>query len=159
MTSSSTLCSTLALLLALASAPALAEHEDGKAHDHGPKKTIVLDNNDIRPSSLAMDHGDILAFENHSTHPMRVQFTEPKDLIDKVRCGAIRNAKDKGTPSAPWALFLWNDGKLAADVPPGQFASVCSLAAGHYAFTANGIGNDPGTQSGVLPSKGQIDVK
>ena len=48
---------------------------------------------------------------------------------------------------------------VTLDVPPGQFASVCSLAAGHYAFTANGIGNDPGTQSGVLPSKGQIDVK
>jgi hypothetical protein len=159
MTSSSTLRSTLALLLALTTAPALAEHEDGKAHDHGPKKTIVFDNDDIRPSSLEMNHGDVLAFENHSTQPMRVQFTDPKDLVDKIRCGAIRSAKDKGTPSAPWALFVWNDGKLSADVPPGQFASMCSLAAGHYAFTANGIGNDPGTQSGVLPSKGTIDVK
>jgi hypothetical protein len=159
MTSSSMLRSTLALLLALASAPALAEHEDGKAHDHGPKKTIILDNEDIRPSSLEMAYGDILAFQNQSTQPMRVVFTDPKDLIDKVRCSSVRNAKDKGTPSAPWALFMWNDGKLSADVPPGQFASVCSLAAGHYAFTATGIGNDPGSQSGVLPSKGTIDVK
>ena len=159
MTSSSMLRSMLALLLALASAPALAEHEDGKAHDHGPKKTVVLDNDDIRPSSLEMANGDVLAFENVSTQPMRVVFTDPKDLIDKVRCSAIRNAKDKGTPSAPWALFMWTDGKLSADVPPGKFASVCSLTAGHYAFTATGIGNDPGSQSGVLPSKGSIDVK
>jgi len=159
MTSSSMLRFTLALLLALTSAPALAEHEDGKAHDHGPKKTIVLDNDDIRPSSLEMAAGDVLAFQNTSTQPMRVVFTDPKDLVDKVRCGAIRNAKDKGTPSAPWALFMWNDGKLSADVPPGQFASVCSLAAGHYAFTSTGIGNDPGSVSGVLPSKGTIDVK
>ena len=159
MTSSSMLRFTLALLLALTSAPALAEHEDGKAHDHGPKKTIILDNDDIRPSSLEMAAGDVLSFTNQSTQPMRVVFTDPKDLVDKVRCGAIRNAKDKGTPSAPWALFMWNDGKLSADVPPGQFASVCSLTAGHYAFTATGIGNDPGSQSGVLPSKGTIDVK
>jgi len=160
MTSSSILRSTLALLLALTSAPALAEHEDGKAHDHGPKKTIVLDTTDIRPSSLDMAHGDVLAFENRSTHAMHVEFTEPKDLIDKIRCGAVRDAKDKGTPTAPWALFTWDGGKLSANVPPGQFASVCSLAAGHYAFTANGIGNDPGgKQSGVLPAKGQIDVK
>ena len=159
MTSSSMLRSTLALLLALASAPALAEHEGPGAHAHGPKKTITLDNDDIRPSSLEMNHGDVLAFENRSTQPMRVQFTDPKDLIDKIRCGAIRSAKDKGTPSAPWALFMWNDGGLSADVPPGQFASVCSLAAGHYAFTAKKIGNDPGSQSGVLPSKGTIDVK
>ena len=159
MTSSSLLRSTLALLLALASAPALAEHEDGKAHDHGPKKTIVLDNHDIRPSALEMNHGDVLAFENHSTHPMRLTFTDPKDLIDKIRCSAIRNAKDKGTPSAPWALFMWNDGKLSADVPPGQFASVCSLAAGHYAFSATSIGTHPGTQSGVLSEKGTINVK
>ena len=159
MTSSSMLRSTLALLLALASAPALAEHEGPGAHAHGPKKTITLDNDDIRPSSLEMDHSDIVTFENQSTHPMRVVFTEPKDLIDKIRCSAIRNAKDGGTPSAPWALFVWNDGKLAADVPPGQFASICSLAAGHYAFTADSIGNDPGSQSGVLSEKGQIDVK
>jgi hypothetical protein len=159
MTSSTTLRSTLALLLALASAPALAEHEGPGAHAHGPKKTIILDNEDIRPSSLEMDHSDIVTFENQSTMPMRVVFIEPKDLIDKVRCGAIRSAKDKGTPSAPWALFVWNDGKLTADVPPGQFASVCSLAAGHYAFTAVNIGNDPGSSSGTLPDKGTIDVK
>ena len=110
--------------------------------------------------ALVDAHGDVLAFENRSTHAMHVEFTEPKDLIDKIRCGAVRDAKDKGTPTAPWALFTWDGGKLSANVPPGQFASVCSLAAGHYAFTANGIGNDPGgKQSGVLPAKGQIDVK
>jgi hypothetical protein len=158
MTSSSTVRTTLALLLALTSAPALAEHEGPKAHDHGPKKTIVLDNEDIRPSALEMAHGDVLTFENHSTHPMHVEFTDPKDLIDKIRCGAIRDAKDKSAPSAPWALFTWNHGKLSADVPPGQFASVCSLAAGHYTFTADDIGNDAQRQ-GTLPSKGQINVK
>ena len=90
MTSPSMLRFTLALLLALTSAPALAEHEDGKAHDHGAKKTIILDNDDIRPSSLEMAAGDVLSFTNQSTQPMRVVFTDPKDLVDKVRCGAIR---------------------------------------------------------------------
>ena len=109
-----------------------------------------------------MAHGDVLAFENHSTHPIHIVFIEPTDLIDKIRCGAIRNANDKSAPTAPWALFTWNGGKLAADVPPGQFASLCSLAAGHYAFTADEIGHDPGVgtdRAGVLPAKGQIDVE
>jgi hypothetical protein len=161
MTSPSTIRPTLALLLALTTAPALAEHEGPKAHDHGAKKTVVLDTEDIRPSSIEMGHGDVIEFDNRSTNPMRVEFTEPKDLIDKVRCGAVRDARDKGTPSAPWALFMWDNGKLSADVPPGKFASVCSLAAGHYAFTAEAIGHKGqlGGATGTLPSKGTIDVK
>ena len=70
MTSSSTLRSTLALLLALTSAPALAEHEDGKAHDHGPKRTIVLDNDDIRPNGneVVVDDGSVGELQGISPH-------------------------------------------------------------------------------------------
>ena len=160
MTTRSIICS-LILLPALASGPALAEHEGPDKHSHGATKTIVLDTTDIRPAALEMQHGDVISFINYSTDPIHLEFTEPKGMADKIRCGLVRDAKAKGSPSAPWALFTWNDGNLAADVPPGQFASVCSLEPGHYAYTAQRVGHaaGAGNPSGVLPAKGQIEVK
>src|SRR5262249_52631573 len=103
---------------------------------------------------------DILAFVNYSTHPVEVTFTEPSDLEKKIRCGLVHGT-EKNAPSAPWALFTWKDGKLVGTLPPGKFASVCSLEPGSYAYTATIIGlgqraRDPGS---VLPAKGQIEVK
>ena len=148
---------SLAVLLMLASGSVLAEHESPDAHGHHKTQTITLDTQDVRPASTTMDRGDVLSFVNYSTSPMRVTFTEPKDLEAKIRCGLVRDAKAKGTPAAPWALFVWTDGKLVANVPPGQFASVCALEPGQYAFTSETVGQQP--QSGVLPAKGQIEVK
>jgi len=148
---------SLAVLLTLTSGPVFAEHEGPDAHAHHKTQTITLDTRDVRPASTTMEHGDVLSFVNYSTNPMRVTFTEPKDLEAKIRCGLVRDAKAKGTPAAPWALFVWNDGKLVANVPPGQFASVCALAPGQYAVTSETVGQQP--QSGVLPAKGQIEVK
>ena len=148
---------SLAVLLTLTSGPVFAEHEGPDAHAHHKTQTITLDTRDVRPASTTMEHGDVLSFVNYSTNPMRVTFTEPKDLEAKIRCGLVRDAKAKGTPAAPWALFVWNDGKLVANVPPGQFASVCALAPGQYAFTSETVGQQ--RPSGVLPAKGQIEVK
>ena len=148
---------SLAMCLTLASGPVFAEHESPDAHARHETQTITLDTQDVRPASTTMDHGDVLSFVNYSAHPMRVTFTDPSDLATKIRCGLVRDAKAKGAPSAPWALFTWNDGKLVANVPPGQFASVCALAPGQYAFTSETVGHKP--PSGVLPAKGQIEVK
>src|SRR6185436_11670710 len=148
---------SLAVLLTLASGPVFAEHEGPDAHAHHKTQTITLDTKDVRPANTTMDHDDVLSFVNYSTHPMRVTFTEPKDVETKIRCGLVRDAKAKGAPAAPWALFVWNDGKLVANVPPGQFASVCALAPGQYAFTSETVGQQ--RPSGVLPAKGQIEVK
>jgi hypothetical protein len=157
------ICISLTLLLALSSRSVLAEHESPDAHKHGDTKTVTLDNKDIRPSDLKMRRGDVLSFVNSSTHPMHVEFTEPEGMADKIRCGLVRDAKAKGAPAAPWALFTWSDGKLAGQIPPGKFASVCSLAPGHYAYTIQRIGHAAGTSGpgpkGLLPDKGQIDVE
>ena len=160
MTTRSITCA-LALLLTFASRPILAEHEGPEAHGKGNTKTVVLDGNDVRPADLEMAHGDVISFVNYSTNAIQLTFVEPKDLENKVRCGLVRDAKAKGTPAAPWALFQWQDGKLVANVPPGQFASVCAFAPGHYAFTAEAIGHKAGaTAAGtVLAAKGQIDVQ
>src|SRR5258706_12648 len=152
----------LALALALAATPVLAEHEGPDAHAHGATKTIPLDGHDVRPATTEMGHGDVISFVNYSTHPVQVTFIEPQDLEKRIRCGLVRDAKDNGTPAAPWALFTWTDGKLVGNVPPGQFASVCSLEPGSYAFTAEIIGQrgaGGGERGGIVPTKGQIQGK
>jgi plastocyanin len=147
-----------AFVLTMGIGLALAEHEDSDAHAKATTRTITLDGNDIRPSTLTMDHGDVVSFVNYSTNPVQVTFTEPSDLEKKIRCGLV-HGQEKGAPAAPWALFTFKDGKLVGNVPPGQFASVCSLEPGRYSFTTEIIGlrqRDPGS---VLPTKGQIEVK
>ena len=145
---------TLALLVALGAAPALAEHEAADAHAKGTTQTIILDGTDVRPSTTTMSHTDVISFLNYSTHPVQVTFTEPADLEKKIRCGLV-HGKEKGAPAAPWALFTWQDGKLVGNVPPGRFASVCSLEPGTYTFVATIVGH--GSRSEV--PKGQIVVK
>jgi hypothetical protein len=148
------------LLLALVVAPAGAEQEPLGAHTQHPPKIIVLDNDHIQPSTLEMTGSDALVFENHSLHPIVVRFTEPADLKDRIRCGLIRRS-DKERSQAPWQLFSWSDGSLVATIPPGRFASVCSLAAGGYTFlaTREGLTVRPQAGAGSLPQKGQITVK
>ena len=152
--------SVFALLLVLDRTPALAAEEGLGAHSKHNIQTITLDGDDVRPSQASLDHGDVLAFANYSARPVRVIFTEPADLKDKVRCGLLPG-KEKHAPSAPWALFTWENDKLSATVPPGQFASVCSLEPGSYTFTATSI-ETAAAQGGPgarLPGKGQIVVK
>jgi len=147
------------LVLALGAGRAWAEHEPLEAHTKHPPKTVVLDNQSIQPSSLDMGTGDALVFENHSTQPIAVTFTEPADQRDRIRCGLVKkSARDKG--QAPWALFAWTDGTLKASIPPGRFASVCSLKEGTYTYLTTR--QTPGVRSaggGTVPEKGQIIVK
>jgi hypothetical protein len=107
-----------------------------------------------------MAPSDALVFENHSVHPITVTFTEPADLPQKIRCGLIRKSANEKA-QAPWQLFMWKDGKLAATIPPGRFASVCSLQQGSYAFVASreGLAVRPEGSGGGLPEKGQITVR
>ena len=149
----------IALLLALGSRAVLAETEGPADHAKHTSRTVALDGNDVRPSQTRMEHNDVLTFVNYSTHPVRITFTEPADLKNRIRCSAIRGA-EKDAPSAPWALFSWQNDKLTATVPPGQFASVCSLEHGTYDFTVAPVdAAAQGTSShGLLPAKGQIMV-
>jgi hypothetical protein len=150
----------LALLVAVGVGSAVAENEDLDAHARANTRTVTLDGIDVRPSNITMDHGDVVSFLNYSARPIRVTFTEPSDLMNKIRCGLV-HGQEKDSPSAPWAIFTWQDGKLVGNVPPGQFASVCSLAPGTYTFTTEMVGQRTrdAAGAGVLPPKGRIEVK
>jgi hypothetical protein len=155
-------CLVLSLVLALAVTRARAEHddEDVTAHSKHTLRTVVLDSTDVRPSTLNMERGDALVFENHSLHPIKTTFIDPSNIVEKIRCGLIR-AKDTEEPKAPWQLFVWENEKLTATIPPGRFASVCSLMAGTYTYTATPVtaGAKLTDAGGLLPEKGQIVVK
>ena len=146
----------LALVLWPRCVPAV-EEPLGAHTQHAPK-TIVIDNDHLEPSSVDMSAQDAVLFENHSTRPIAVTFTEPADLRDRIRCGLILGSAKERT-RAPWQLFAWQDGKLAATIPPGRFASLCSLQAGNYSFLIARLGPGVNPAGGKLPDKGQITVK
>lgn len=151
---------TLAVLLAFAAGLAIAVEEAPDGHAKAPQKTILLDTDRIQPSKLVMDKGDVLVFQNQSVHPITVSFLEPNDVMEKIHCHLITHGS-KGTPPAPWLLFREFRGKVSATIPPGRFASVCSLDPATYTFVAQreGAGTGPGGRSGVLQQKGEIVVQ
>jgi hypothetical protein len=149
----------IAVALALPLGSARADEEGLESHTRTAPRTIVLDNRQIQPASLDMTAADAIDFENHATQAMIVTFTDPPDMQDKIRCHLIRRtAAEKGR--AAWQLFAWTNDRLSATIPPGRFASVCSLTPGSYAYTVTrqGVGARQST-SGVLPQKGQITVR
>ena len=148
----------LALLVAVGVGSAVAENEDLDAHAKANTRTVTLDGTDVRPSTTTMNHSDVVSFLNYSTHPIRVTFTEPSDLEKKIRCGLV-HGQEKGSRATPWAIFTWQGGKLVGNVPPGQFASVCSLDPGTYTFITESVGPRTRDVAGVLPTKGRIEVE
>jgi len=145
--------------LVLSPAVVVAAEEPLGAHTRRPPKTIIVDNDQLLPSSLEMEAQDSLLVENHSTRPVFITFIEPADLRDRIRCGLI-HGDPKERNRAPWQLFTWRDGKLTATVPEGRFASLCSLQPGRYSFVVERLG--PGVNAasgGKLPDKGDITVK
>ena len=147
----------LALGLGVRAVP--ARGEDLRAHARQTPHTVILDNQDIRPSTTTMGAGDMLVFENYSVHPMRITFTEPADLKERIRCGLVKE-KEAEKAQAPWQLFAWSDGKLVGTIPPGRFASVCSLREGTYTFVTARLGVEARPAGGGgLPAKGEVIVK
>ncbi len=129
------LATGLLAALALDGVPADAAEPLG-AHANAPQRTLVLDRDRIIPSTLTMDHGDVLVVENYATDVMRVTFTDPPDQAEKIRCSFL--SAHPGTPAkAPWLLWSWDAEKhLTAVVPSGRFASLCSLGPGEYTVLA-----------------------
>jgi hypothetical protein len=142
-------------LLALAS----AADETPATHAAHPTRTIVLDQDSIRPDRLTLKPSELLVFENHSLHPTTVTFMQPKDVREKIRCRLLEPHGDEAR--AAWMLFEWEEGRLRALIPPGRFASLCSLAPGTYTFTAARQGAlRPGPpEAASLPAKGVIVVE
>jgi hypothetical protein len=144
------------VLVALA-VPGMAEDE--RNHFGGEHKTVRIDIDRVTPTELTMGPGDVLEFENYAFNPMTVQFTDPANQVDKIHCRLA--AHDASKPKAgedPWIFFQFNpQGQLTAIIPPGRFASVCSLAPGRYVFvshqaprmTTQAPSNDLGTKGTI----------
>jgi len=134
-----------------------SEDVDGRV---ATARKIVMRNDDlISPSALTMNRGDVLEFENDSGQFMRLVFVEPRDQTDKIRCYPIDHTMARPEQS-PWLLFNWGPGRrLTATMPPGTFASACSLAPGQYAFVARRVSRDPRGAEDSLGTKGTITVQ
>ena len=147
----------LALGLGVGAVP--ARGEDVGAHARQTPHAIILENLDVRPSTTTMGAGDTLVFENYSVDPIRITFTEPADLRERIRCGLVKQTEAEKA-HAPWQLFAWSDGKLVATIPPGRFASVCSFREGTYTFVTARVGAEARPAGGGgLPPKGEVIVK
>ena len=146
------------LAVAVKSGIALAS-EDVNGSTATARKIVMRNDDLISPSALTMNRSDVLEFENDSGQFMRLVFVEPRDQTDKIRCYPIDHTIAR-PDQAPWLLFNWGPGRrLTATMPPGTFASACSLAPGQYAFVARRVSRDPRGAEDSLGTKGTITVQ
>ncbi|HJQ84294.1 MAG TPA: hypothetical protein VKA21_09480 [Candidatus Binatia bacterium] len=141
------------LLIVLVSVlPAFAADESGPA-----RRTIVLENEAIVPTRITVRQGELVAFQNRSSHPVSIAFVEPPGLRDR----APRLLERPGTPTAGApVLFRWDRGQLTAVLPPGGPVLLGPLPPGRYVYTValenpRARGEESG---GALPEKGEIEV-
>ena len=110
--------------------------EDAAGRVAAAQRIIMRDDDVISPSALTMSRSDVLEFENDSGKFMRLVFVEPEDQREKVRCHLV-NRTSARPDETPRLVLDWDAGtRLTTIIPPGRFASVCSLAPGRYAFVA-----------------------
>jgi hypothetical protein len=150
----------LGTILLLVPAGLRAAEDDARSHAAAPHKVIVIDADRVSPSALTMSPDDVLEFENFALNSMQVVFLEPADQADKIRCHLV-GEKAGHAARASWQLFSWGPGhRLTATIPPGRFASVCSLAPGQYTFVARRAAPATGTPpAATLGMKGTITVQ
>ena len=153
-----TLIAVMMLAAAVTSRIASASEDlDGRAG--ASRKIVMRDEEFISPSTLTMNRDDVLEFENESGEFMRFVFLEPKDQTEKIRCHLVDHTMAR-PDQAPWLLFDYDPGRrLTAVIPPGKFASACSLAPGQYAFVATRVSRDPRAAEDSLGTKGTITVQ
>ena len=146
------------LAAAVASGMASASEElEGRVRT--ARKIVMHDDDLISPSALTMNRDDVLEFENDSGKFMRLVFVEPEDQREKVRCHLV-NRTSARPDETPRLVLDWDAGKrLTTIIPPGRFASVCSLAPGRYAFVARRVSRDPRGGEDSLGTKGTITVQ
>ena len=147
-------------LLALASLSACSRHTTPLPRsDAPPGKSITLGATRITPDDLTMSHDETLSFFSTSAEPLSLEFTQPKDQADRIKCH-VADPKRLKAGEAPWAVFRMNgEGHLTANIPAGLFPSVCQLAPGSYVYIVKVM--DPALMQapGRLGQQGTITVK
>lgn len=135
-----------------------ADEDSWIDHANKPHKTIIIGKTVILPSKTIMQKGDVVEFKNMWSGVLTVTFTVPQDVTSKIHCGLISGKPDPEAKTPPWDLFEPNAEGLAASIPPGRFASLCSLDPGEYSFIVEEM-TFAGDEEGVLPNKGTISVQ
>jgi hypothetical protein len=128
---SSTRALALVTLLAAAALPAGAEED----HAGRPQKIVTIGQTRLAPNTLRMKADEVLTMQNHSQRMMRVVFTEPKDLADRVKCAEVKRVSEDEAMVAG-SVFRRRGDQVVGLIAPGAFVSVCSLAPGTYTFRA-----------------------
>jgi hypothetical protein len=148
------------MMLAAAVTSGMASASDEmEGRGRSARKIVMHDDELISPSALTMNRDDVLEFENDSGQLMRLVFVEPEDQREKVRCHLV-NRTSARLDETPRLVLDWDAGKrLTTIIPPGTFASVCSLAPGRYAFVARRVSRDPRGGEDSLGTKGTITVE
>jgi len=148
------------MMLAAAVTSGMASASDEmEGRGRSARKIVMHDDELISPSALTMNRDDVLEFENDSGQLMRLVFVEPEDQREKVRCHLV-NRTSARLDETPRLVLDWDAGtRLTTIIPPGRFASVCSLAPGRYAFVARRVSRDPRGGEDSLGTKGTITVE
>jgi len=149
----------VAAVLVLAAGPGPTAVAADDAAGVRARTIVILDADRISPSELTMDPGDVLAFQNDSGQLMQVAFVEPREQMDKIRC-YLKDHTNPPPDATPWLVFYWGEERqLTATIPPGTFASACTLAPGRYAFVMQQVSRDPRAMHVSREAKGAISVK
>jgi hypothetical protein len=122
-------------------------------------KTITLGATRLFPDDLTMNHDEKLSFVSTADQPLTVEFTQPKDQAGKITC-RVADPKTLEKGEKPWGTFRTNsEGHLTADVPPGLFPSVCTLAPGSYVYLVHVLNEGVMPDEQRLGQQGTITVK
>ena len=101
------------------------------------QKTIVLGPTRLDPPDLVLATSESVAFVNTGTDPLTMEFTGPKEQTGRITC-RLSDPKALKKGEAPWAEFRLNEeGHYKANIPPGRFPSVCTLAPGPYTYVVH----------------------
>ena len=101
------------------------------------QKTLVLGATRLDPPDLVLAANESLGFVNTASDPLTMEFTGPKEQAGRITC-RLSDPKALKRGEASWAEFRLNDeGHYKANIPPGRFPSVCTLAPGPYTYVVH----------------------
>lgn len=121
-------------------------------------RTIVIGRSIIDPPDITIGASEAVGFRSTADQPLHVQFVQPADQAGRINC-RVADPKQLERGQAPWAEFhAGYQGRLTADVPPGEFPSICTFAPGYYTFTVKVMDQARPTDE-KLGRQGTITVK
>jgi hypothetical protein len=153
----------LVLSSALVLGVGIAWAAENPSRDAGRLHIItVIDPGLVFPASLKMGQGERVEFANYYSEAIRLVFVEPNDSAEKVRCSLPKktDATAGGDTVRGRADFTSDPSQhLTVTIPPGRYASACSLTPGRYAFVTQRVGRDPRAPLDMFGQKATISVE